>query len=107
MSKNTSQTTVIPIHQATAWAPDTLTEVLRTGAQCLLAQAVEAHLAAHKDLLDDRGRRRVVRHGHLPEREVQAGIGEHDQPPEGGLGTGLRAMEPSRLEPQAVRLRLG
>ena len=79
MSKNTSETTVIPIEQATAWPPDPLTEVLRTGAQRLLAQAVEAeieaHLDDHKELLDDRGRRRVVRHGHLPERDVQTGIG--------------------------------
>ena len=36
---------------------------------------IEAHLAAHKDLGDDRGRQRVVRHGHLPKREVQTGIG--------------------------------
>ena len=79
MSKNTSETTVIPIEQATAWSPDPLTEVLRTGAQRLLAQAVEAeieaHLADHKELLDDHGRRRVVRHGHRPERDVQTGIG--------------------------------
>lgn len=79
MSKHPSDPTMIPIDQAAAWSPDTLTEVLRTGAQRLLAQAVEAeieaHLAAHKDLVDDRGRQRVVRHGHLPEREVQTGIG--------------------------------
>lgn len=79
MSKNTSETTEIPIDRAAAWSPDALTEVLRTGAQRLLAQAVEAeieaHLAAHKELRDDRGRQRVVRHGHLPEREVQTGIG--------------------------------
>ena len=36
---------------------------------------IEAHLADHKELLDDRGRHRVVRHGHLPERQVQTGIG--------------------------------
>ncbi len=79
MSKNTSETSVIPIDRAAAWSPDALAEVLRTGAQRLLAQAVEAeieaHLAAHKELLDERGRQRVVRHGHLPEREVQTGIG--------------------------------
>jgi len=26
-------------------------------------------------LTDDAGRRRIVRHGHLPEREIQTGIG--------------------------------
>ena len=58
---------------------DPLTEVLRAGASRLLIRAVEAEvqafLAAHEHLVDDAGRRRVVRHGHMPEREVQTGIG--------------------------------
>ena len=58
---------------------DPLTEVLRAGARRLLAEAVEAEVAAfieeHADLSDDSGRRRVVRHGYLPERRVQTGIG--------------------------------
>jgi len=45
----------------------------------LLAQAVEAevesHIVTHSDLTDDQGRRRIVRHGYLPEREIQTGIG--------------------------------
>src|SRR3954447_7853603 len=53
---------------------DPLTEVLRNGARALLAQAIEAEvaefLAKHADLKTDTGLRRVVRHGHLPEREV-------------------------------------
>ena len=36
---------------------------------------VEAFVASYADLLDEVGRRRVVRHGYLPEREVQTGIG--------------------------------
>lgn len=32
-------------------------------------------LAAHADQTDAAGRKRLVRHGHLPEREVQTGIG--------------------------------
>ena len=56
-----------------------MTSVLRSGAQRLLAQAVEmevtAFIAAHGDLEDDAGRRRVVRHGHHRERRVQTGIG--------------------------------
>jgi aminoglycoside phosphotransferase family enzyme len=32
---------------------------------------VEAFLAAHAELEDGRGRRRVVRNGHAPEREIQ------------------------------------
>jgi putative transposase len=58
---------------------DQLTEVLRTGARALLAQAVEAEVAEflgqHADLKTSDGRNRVVRHGHLPEREVMTGIG--------------------------------
>jgi hypothetical protein len=45
----------------------------------LLAQAVEAEaaalLASHADKLTEDGRQRLVRHGHLPEREVMTGIG--------------------------------
>ena len=58
---------------------DPLTAVLRTGARRLLADAVEAEvetfIAEHADLTDDGGRLRIVRHGHLPERSVQTGIG--------------------------------
>ncbi|MGY3108066.1 hypothetical protein ACVWW7_004693 [Bradyrhizobium sp. LM6.9] len=53
---------------------DQLTEVLRNGARALLAQAVEAEVAdflgQHADLKTRDGHQRVVRHGHLPEREV-------------------------------------
>jgi transposase-like protein len=56
-----------------------LTEVLRNGARALLAQAVEAEvaeaLATHAHLTTDDGRRRLVRHGHMPERTIQTGIG--------------------------------
>ena len=58
---------------------DSLTEILRHGARALLAQAVEAEvadfLARHADLKTAAGRQRVVRHGHLPEREIMTGIG--------------------------------
>ena len=58
---------------------DPLSEVLRNGARALLAQAVEAEvssmLSCHADELTDDGRRRLVRHGHLPEREIMTGIG--------------------------------
>ena len=58
---------------------DPLTEVLRNGARALLAQAVEAEVAAllgcHADKLTANGHQRVVRHGHLPEREIMTGIG--------------------------------
>jgi putative transposase len=58
---------------------DPLTEVLRDGARALLAYAVEAEVASflggHADKLTADGHRRVVRHGHLPEREIMTGIG--------------------------------
>ena len=58
---------------------DQLTEVLRNGARALLAQAVEAEVAGfldkHAECKTEDGRARVVRHGHLPEREVMTGIG--------------------------------
>ncbi len=58
---------------------DQLTEVLRNGARALLAQAVETEVAdflgKHSDLKTEAGHQRVVRHGHLPEREVMTGIG--------------------------------
>ena len=58
---------------------DPLTEVLRGGARALLAHAVEAEVAAflgdHAEAVGEDGRRRLVRHGHLPEREIMTGIG--------------------------------
>ena len=58
---------------------DALTEVLRLGARQLLATAVEEEVAAyieqHAQLRDSDGRRRVVRNGHLPEREILTGLG--------------------------------
>jgi transposase-like protein len=58
---------------------DPLTEVLRSGARALLTQAVEAEVAAfldsHAEERTEDGRRRLVRHGHLPEREIMTGIG--------------------------------
>ena len=58
---------------------DLLTDVLRSGAHALLAQAVEAEvasfLAANAHLQTEDGRQRLVRHGHLPERRIATGIG--------------------------------
>lgn len=64
---------------------DQLKEALRSGARALLAQAVEAEvedfLGKHADLKTANGRQRIVRHGHLPEREVMTGIGPVRYPP--------------------------
>lgn len=60
-------------------ASDTLTSLIRTGAQKLLAQAVEAEVAElmslYVDQQDAQGRAVVVRNGHHPARDIQTGIG--------------------------------
>jgi putative transposase len=73
-----TDTNVFQLSQLGTFA-DPLTEVLRNDARALLAQAVEAEVAAllscHADKLTNDGRQRLVRHGHLPEREIVTGIG--------------------------------
>ena len=73
-----TETNVFQLTQPGTFA-DPLTEVLRSGARALLAQAVEAEvtalLASHGDKLTEDGRRRLVRHAHLPDREIMTGIG--------------------------------
>lgn len=58
---------------------DVLTDLLRRGAKQLLADAVQAevaaYLAARSHLLDDAGRQQVVRNGFLPQRTILTGIG--------------------------------
>jgi putative transposase len=73
-----TDTNVLQFAQPGAFS-DPLTEVLRNGARTLLTHAVEAEVAAllgcHADELTEHGRQRLVRHGHLPEREIMTGIG--------------------------------
>ena len=58
---------------------DPLTAILSQGAKTLLAQAVEAEVAAwidaHAGATDDQGRRQVVRNGHLPTRSILTSVG--------------------------------
>jgi len=58
---------------------DALTELLRTGAQDLIAKAVEAELSGYmaqfSEMRTDSGHAVVVRNGHHPERLLQTGIG--------------------------------
>ena len=76
MSPSTTEIRIVP----TPTGQDVLTEILRDGARRMLAQAVEAEVAAwiddHAHLKDDQGRRQVVRNGHLPERAIQTGLGD-------------------------------
>jgi transposase-like protein len=73
------QDNVVKLRRPDERAEDPLTEVLRQGARTLLAQAIEAEvatfLASHAELVDNAGRRRLVRNGFLPERTIQTGIG--------------------------------
>ena len=73
-----TETNVFQLSQPGTFA-DPLTEVLRNGARALLAQAIEAEVAAllasHTEKRTEDGRQRLVRHGHLPEREIMTGIG--------------------------------
>jgi putative transposase len=61
---------------------DILTDILRQGAQEMLAEAIEnevaEYIARYAHLRDDRGRRLVVRNGHLPARTIQTGLGSVD-----------------------------
>jgi putative transposase len=58
---------------------DVLTDVLRAGAQRLLAQAIQAEVETYLDarthLQDEAGRHQVVRNGYLPERTLTTGVG--------------------------------
>src|SRR5512135_1401990 len=75
MSESTTDIRIVPLPTG----QDVLSEVLRDGAWRMLAQAVEAEVAAwidaHAHLKDQAGRQQVVRNGHLPERTIQTGIG--------------------------------
>jgi len=71
---------VVPLPRpGTGVTADPLLAVLREGARRMLMQVidaeVEAFLAAHVGLTDRQGRRRFVRNGHAPERQLQTGIG--------------------------------
>ena len=75
MTKSTLQVLPEPVE-----GTDPLHELLRNGAQQLIASAVEAELAVMlaqfaECRLDD-GRQAVVRNGFLPERTIQTGIGD-------------------------------
>jgi transposase-like protein len=59
---------------------DPLTELLRTGAKKLIAEAIQAELAEQMVKYEDQktsdGRQRVVRSGYHPQREIVTGVGK-------------------------------
>jgi transposase-like protein len=70
---------VIDLKKPDSFIDDPITDILRSGARKLLAQALETEieifLSQYADLEDDQGRKRITRNGYLPEREIQTGIG--------------------------------
>ena len=66
-------------HSENLHVRDTLSEILRTGAQKMLRAAIEKEVAdfinERSDIVDENGRRLVVRNGSLPEREIITGVG--------------------------------
>ena len=75
MQESTVSTNVVSIG-----SKDILTEILRQGAQKMLATAIDSevseYLAEHAHQLDKDGKRLVVRNGYLPPREIQTGLGQ-------------------------------
>ena len=74
-----SETTITQLPDPSGFSSDPFTDVLRDGARKLIEQAIHAELATlmaafSGEKLQD-GRARLVRPGHLPEREVMTGIG--------------------------------
>jgi transposase-like protein len=71
---------VIDFKKPEPFIDDPITDILRSGARQLLAQALEieisSFLSQYADLSDDQGRKRITRNGYLPEREIQTGIGQ-------------------------------
>lgn len=67
-------------HNLSIGSRDILTDILRRGAEEMLAMAIEnevaEYIARYADLRDSEGRRLVVRNGHLPARTIQTGIGD-------------------------------
>ncbi|PZO15655.1 MAG: IS256 family transposase [Leptolyngbya foveolarum] len=59
---------------------DALSALIRSGAQQIIAQAVEAELnellGEYQAVKDDSGRQAVVRNGYLPARTITTGVGE-------------------------------
>ena len=74
-----SNDTIATLPDPSGFSPDPLTGLIRDGARKLIEQAFEAELAALLEAFADNrladGRARLVRHGHLPERDVLTGVG--------------------------------
>ena len=79
MQQSTTSETVLTVDSSAQEARDVLTEILRQGAQRMLATAIEneaaEYIAACVHERDGAGHRVVVRNGHAPTRSIQTGLG--------------------------------
>ena len=105
-------TTILPFRQSEK-VDDALTEIAREGARRMLAEALVAEADAfvagfsEERLMD--GRRRIVRHGFGPKRQIQTGVGAvpvkrpkvRDRGPEGTAVSEIRFT--SRILPKWAR----
>jgi len=70
---------VLELKKPETFVDDPITDILRSGARKLLAEALEAEIESfldmYADLKDNQGCQRITRNGYLPEREIQTGIG--------------------------------
>lgn len=105
MSEATTETIEFPVTPR-----DALTDLLRRGAQEMLAAAMEAevdeYLAEREHLRDENGRRQVVRNGRLPKRKLTTGVGqiEIEQPRvRDNRPAGEREPFPSKILPPYLR----
>ena len=112
MGLSTSDVQIVPLPQS----QDVLSDILRQGAQKMLAQAIEAEVqewieqrAEHRD---EHGRQQVVRNGFLPERSLLTGIGEvpvqqprvrDRRPPDQRRSLPRRSCRPTCARPRASR----
>jgi putative transposase len=76
MRESTIDRFVVPAPQSR----DVMSEILRAGAQKMLTQMIQQEvddwLAERASLLDEQGRRQVVRNGFLPKRKITTGVGQ-------------------------------
>lgn len=106
MAESTNATIEFPAPAAR----DVLTEILREGAQQMLATAIETEVAewidGHADCTDERGHRQVVRNGYHNPRKITTGLGQleveqprvHDR-----RGPGDRERFTSKILPPYLR----
>jgi len=79
MYEATTKSYPFPVPSANESPKDVLTEILRTGARKMLAEAIDdevrIYLSQRRELVDQNGHQQVVRNGYLPERTILTGLG--------------------------------